>query len=81
MYIVLDIPTMMKKPSTHVRKRQKPLAGYDSTILVRGGTKLDLVPPDSEIRFVGGVWEIHMKIKNKKIVEKLALALDAIAFL
>ena len=81
MYNVLDIPTMMKKPTPHVRKRQKPLAGYHSTILVRGGTNLDLVPPGSEIRRVGDVWEIHMKIKNKEIVKKLAKALDAIAFL
>lgn len=81
MYEVLDVKTMMKKATLHARRRVRPQAGYQSVIMLRGGTKLDLVPPGSEIRRVGDVWEVHMKISNKEIVKKLAKVLDAIAFI
>lgn len=80
MYNVLDVPAMIKTKHP-IRNRKKPISGYESTLLVRPGTKLDLIPPGSEIRYAYGQWEIHMPIKNKKIVKKLAKALDAIAYM
>lgn len=80
MYNVLDVPAMMKAHSA-TRRRKTPIKGYGSTLLVRPGTNLDLIPPGSEIRYAYGSWEIHIPITNKKIVKKLAKALDAIAFL
>lgn len=80
MYVVLDIPTMMKT-KTPTRKRTKPISGYKSTLLLRPGTNLDLIPAGSEIRYTHGSWEVHMPITNKKIVEKLAKVLDAIAYM
>lgn len=81
MYEVIDVKHMMKKTTHHVRKRRQALKGYDSVLLLRAGTKLDLIPANSELRKVGDVWEVHIPIKNKEIVKKLALALDAVAFL
>lgn len=81
MYEVLDVKTMMKKATLHARRRVRPAAGYKSVMMLKGGTKLDLVPPGSEIRRVGDVWEVHMPIQNKEIVKKLAKVLDAIAFI
>lgn len=80
MYNVLDVPAMMKTKHP-IRTRIKPINGFESTILLRPGTPLDLIPPGSEIRYAYGSWEIHMPIKNKKIVKKLAKALDAIAYM
>ena len=79
MYKVLDIPVMMKT-TPHIRKRQKPLAGFNSVILLRGGEDISVVPPDSEIRRVSEVWEVHMKISNPEIVKRLAQHLNAIAY-
>lgn len=82
MYNVLDIPKMTKVKNPHTRKRTKPLNGYHSTILLKAGSKLDLLPPGSlVVRNQDGEWEAHLPIKNKEIVKKLAKALDAIAFL
>lgn len=80
MYTVLDIPKMMKIPS-HTRNRRRPVNGFKSTILLRGGKKIDIVPPQSEIRRVGDLWEIHMQLTNKRIVESIAKELGAIAWL
>lgn len=80
MYTVLDIPKMMKIPQ-HTRNRRRPINGFTSTILVRGGKKIDIVPPNSEIRRVGDLWEIHMPLTNKRIVEQIAKDLEAIAWL
>lgn len=80
MYVILDTEEMAKTKHP-IRRRQKPIKGYGSTLLVRPGTKLDLIPPGSEIRFAYGSWEIHMPIDNKKIVEKMAKVLDAIAYM
>ena len=80
MYNVLDVPAMMKAKHP-IRNRKKPIGNYGSTLLVRPGTKLDLIPPGSEIRYAYGSWEIHMPITNKNIVKKLAKALDAIAYI
>ena len=80
MYNVLDVPVMMKANFT-ARRRIRPIKGYHSTLLLKGGTPLDLIPPGSEIKRVGDLWEVHMPIKNKNIVKKLAKALDAVAFL
>lgn len=82
MYIVLDIPTMTKIKNPHTRRRTKPLTGYHSTILLRQGSKLDLIPPGSLIvRNTDGEWEAHTTIANKEIVKKLAEMLDAIAYI
>lgn len=82
MYNVLDIPKMTKIKNHHTRRRSKPLAGYHSTILLKSGSNLDLIPPGSLlVRNQDGEWEAHLPIKNKEIVKKLAKALDAIAFL
>lgn len=82
MYVVLDIPTMTKIKNPTTRRRTKPLAGYHSTILLRQGSKLDLIPPGSLIvRNQDNIWEAHLPLKNKEIVKKLAEALDAIAFI
>lgn len=80
MYIVLDVPTMMKA-STHTRRRQKPIKGYNSTLLLKPGTEINLIPPGSELRYAYGSWEVHMPLSNKKIVEKMAKTLDAIAYM
>jgi hypothetical protein len=80
MYEVLDVKCMMKATG-HARKRMRPAAKYQSTLLLKGGTRLDLIPSGSEIRKIGDQWEVHMTISNKEIVKKLAKALDAIAFL
>lgn len=82
MYVVLDIPKMTKIKNLHTRRRTKPLAGYHSTILLKQGSKLDLIPPGSLIvRNQDNIWEAHLPLKNKEIVKKLAEALDAVAFL
>jgi hypothetical protein len=80
MYNVLDIPEMIKAKHA-TRNRKKPIIGFHSTILLRPGTELDLIPPGSELRFAYGQWEAHLPIKNKEIVKKLAKALDAIAYM
>jgi hypothetical protein len=80
MYVVLDVQEMMKAKHP-VRRRQKPVNNFKSTLLLRPGTRLDLIPPNSEIRYAYGSWEVHMPIANKKIVEKLAKHLDAIAYM
>ena len=80
MYIVLDIPTMMKT-KTQTRNRRKPIKGYNSTLLLRPGTPVDLIPPGSEIRYANGSWEVHTPLHNKKIVEMLAKQLDAVAYM
>lgn len=82
MYNVLDIPKMTKIKNHHTRRRSRPLSGYHSTILLKSGSNLDLIPPGSLlVRNTDGEWEAHLPIKNKEIVKKLAKALDAIAFL
>lgn len=80
MYVVLDIPKMMRVKS-QTRNRKRPISGYNSTLLLRPGTNISLIPPNSEIRYTNGSWEVHMQIHNKKIVEMLAKRLDAIAFI
>jgi hypothetical protein len=80
MYIVLDVPTMMKT-STQTRRRQKPIRGYNSTLLLRPGTDIQHIPPGSEIRYANGSWEVHTPIANKKIVENMAKTLDAVAYM
>ena len=80
MYEVLDVKKMMKV-SSQTRRRAKPIAGFNSTILLKPGTDLSLIPPDSEIRYANGSWECHTMLSNKKILKKLSKALDAVAFL
>lgn len=82
MYIVLDIPKMMKVKG-HSRTRRKPITGFNSTILLKPGSRIDLIPPGSELRYSDSAkcWEVHTPLSNKKIVEKIAKELDAIAFL
>ena len=82
MYEVLDVPRMTKIKQPHTRRRSQPLKGYHSTILLKGGTDISLLPPDTLlVKNAEGLWEAHMTISNKLIVKKLAKALDAIAFL
>lgn len=80
MYEVLDVKEMMKARSP-IRKRTKPISGFNSTILLRPGTDISIIPPNSEIRYSNGSWECHTQLTNKKILKKLAKTLDAIAFL
>lgn len=80
MYKVLDIPVMMKT-TKHIRTRKAPLRGYNSVILLRGGEDISVIPPDSEIRRVSEVWEVHMKISNPEIVKRLAQHLNAIGYI
>lgn len=80
MYVVLDVEQMMKAKHP-IRRRQRPIGKFGSTLLLRPGTKLDLIPAGSEIRYSYGSWEVHMPITNKNIVKKLAKALDAIAYI
>lgn len=80
MYNVLDVPAMMKT-NPPIRRRNKPIKGHGSTLLLRSGTPLDLIPEGSEIRFAYGSWEIHMPLTNKRIVKRLAKQLNAIAWL
>lgn len=80
MYVVLDVKKMMNS-SPHTRRRTQPLAGYNSTLLLRPGTKIDLIPPGSELRYTHGNWEVHMPISNAEIVKRLAKELDAIGWL
>ena len=80
MYEVLDVKQMMKV-SPQTRRRAKPIQGFNSTILLRPGTDLSLIPPNSEIRYANGSWECHTPLTNKKILKKLAKRLDAVAFL
>ena len=63
------------------KKRKQPLKGYHSALLLKGGTPLEWIPAGSEIRYSGKYWEVHMPIKNKLIVKKLAKALDAVAYM
>lgn len=80
MYEVVDVKAFPKvKPQ--VRRRNRPVKPFGSTILLKPGSSLRLIPPGSEIRYVSGHWEVHMHITNKEIVKKLAYALDAIAFI
>lgn len=81
MYEVLNVRDMMKKTTHHVRKRKNALNGYNSVILLKGGVDITLIPPNSELRKVGDLWEVHMPLKNQEIVKKLAKHLDAVAFL
>lgn len=71
----------MMKVRPQIRRRTKPLNGFNSTILLRPGTDLTLIPPNSEIRYANGSWECHTMLSNKKILKKLAKTLDAVAFL
>lgn len=80
MYEVIDVKQMMQVASP-TRRRTKPINGFNSTILLRPGTDISIIPPDSEIRYTHGSWECHTQISNKKILKKLAKELDAIAFL
>ena len=80
MYEVLDIPKMVRIAG-HIRQRKKPIAGFKSTLLLRPGTDLGYIPPNSELRLVSGYWECHTQLSNKKILKKLAESLDAVAFL
>ena len=80
MYVVLDVNEMMKAKHP-IRRRQKPIGKFGSTLLLKPGTPIDLIPAGSEIRFSYGSLEVHMPIKNKKIVKRLAKALDAIAYM
>lgn len=80
MYNVLDVPAMMKT-NPPIRRRNKPIKSFGSTLLLRSGTSLDLIPAGSEIRFSYGSWEIHMPLTNKRIVKRLAKQLNAIAWL
>ena len=80
MYNVLDVPEMMKANGS-IRRRNKPHRGHGSTLLLKSGTSLDLIPEGSEIRFAYGSWEIHMPLRNKRMVKRLAKQLDAIAWL
>lgn len=80
MYVVIDVKDMMAV-SAQTRRRQQPISGYNSTILLRPGTKLDLIPPGSEIRYANGSWEVHMPLTNKTIIKRLAQQLNAIAWM
>jgi hypothetical protein len=80
MYVVLDVKDMMAT-SPHTRKRQQPVKPYNSTLLLRPGTKLDLIPPGSEIRYAYGSWEVHMPLANRTMVKRLAQELNAIAWM
>ena len=82
MYNVLDVPKMTKVKNHHTRRRNFPLAGYNSTILLKKGSKIDLLPPDSLlVRNQDGEWEAHTPISNKEIVKRIAESMDAIAWL
>ena len=80
MYVVLDIPYMVRAVNTS-KRRTTPLRGYNSTLLLKPGTDISILPPGCEIKRVGDLWECHTPIANKKIVKKLAKRLDAVAFL
>lgn len=80
MYEVIDV-SAFPKVNPQIRRRQKPVRPYSSTILLKPGTNVELIPPDSEIKYVSGYWEVHMPLTNKLIIKKLAKELDAIAFL
>ena len=79
MYYVLDVSGMLKASPT-ARKRNKPLKDKKSVIMLRPGTIIDMLPPNTEIRRVGDVWEAHMDLSNKVIVKRLAKHLNAIAW-
>ena len=80
MYIVMDVEAMMKTKHP-IRKRQKPAVGFQSTLLLRPGTDISIIPPGSEIRYAYGSWEVHMPISNTEIIKRLAAHLDAIAWM
>ena len=80
MYEVLD-EEKLQNSKTSARHRKQPLKGYNSALLLRGGTPLDLIPPDSEIKRIGDLWEVHMKIGNKTIVRRLAKKLKALGYI
>lgn len=69
------------KVKSQIRRRTKPISGFNSTILLRPGTDISIIPPNSEIRFSNGSWECHTQLTNKKILKKLAKTLDAIAYM
>lgn len=79
MYYVLDVNGMLKASPT-ARRRNKPIKDKKSVIMLRSGTCIDILPPNTEIRRVGDVWEAHMDIANKVIVKRLAQHLNAIAW-
>lgn len=81
MYIVLDPSKMMRVKAMHTRRRTTPLKGYDGTILLSPGTKIELIPSDSFIsRTSDGFWEAHVKLDDESR-KNLATSIDAIAFL
>ena len=49
MYVVLDVEQMMKAKHP-IRRRQRPIGKFGSTLLLRPGTPIDLIPAGSEIR-------------------------------
>jgi hypothetical protein len=83
MYEVLDVTAMVRDIKTsHVRKRSKPMNRYHSTFLVKPGTSTKWIPADSMLkRTPEGFWEVHTPIKNRELIRRLALALDAIAYI
>lgn len=82
MYEILDETAMSKVKSKQIRQRQKPNRDYGGVILLRFGTKLDLLPEDSTVkRNADGYWEAHITIKDKEIIKNLAKTLDAIAYI
>jgi hypothetical protein len=84
MYVVKDIKSF-PKATPQVRKRTQPLNGYNSTLLLNPGTNIELIPANAIIvKNLGskeGVWEAHLTISNPEIVKRLAVELDAIAWM
>lgn len=83
MYEVLDVKVMVRDIRTQqVRKRTKPLRGYESVLLCKPGTSMKWIPPNSLIKKTPeGYWEVYTLIKNKKTLKMLAKVLDAVAYL
>lgn len=80
MYELLIDPEEVKPKS--ILRRKRPIVGYESTILLKPGSSVALLPPGTEIRRIhNGMWEAHLPIKNKKIVKNIAIRLDAVGFL
>ena len=80
MYNVLDVRAF-PQVNVAVRRRNRPVKPFGSTILLRPKADINLIPPNSEIKCVRGHWEVHTPLTNKRIVKRLAKELNAIAWL
>jgi hypothetical protein len=84
LFKVLDAEEMAlaRKKSHMTRSRKTPIKGYNSTLILKPSSNIMLIPENSQLKYAGGsYWEAHTPEKDEKNVKKLALALDAIAYM